>query len=130
MMMNYICLLYYYLPEKFIKCGPCIQIVSSDSNVINKADVVETNIYAGVWNNAHGNVIINPEKNPNAVAVWTMKIECGASDSCIVGIRTTHNMRFEGFDGDCTRYAWCGDGIRLKITQNGLNQVIDTQKVI
>ena len=64
-MINYICLLYYYLiPEKFTKCGSALRISTSDENNINaECDTVEslskTNDECNI---VYGNVIIIQEK--------------------------------------------------------------------
>ena len=119
MMINYICLLYYYLiPEKFIKCSSNLNITSSDSN---KNDVVTICKYSSEWENMHGNVIINTENNPNVIATWTVKTN---SVCCIIGIHSMYddenicygddyNDSESGSNRMSPNYGWEGEGGRI-----------------
>ena len=90
MMINYICLLYYHLTDRFTKCGVGMEITSSNSNDSNKNDVVQLhNGNFDDWRNIHGNIIINPRDNPNLIATWVIKM---TFDCCIIGIHS-------GYDG-------------------------------
>ena len=86
-MINYICLLYYYLvPEKFIKCSSeCMQIASSENDGRTN-DIVRMKDGCG-WSNMHGNVIINPTENPKVTAAWRVKID---ADLCVIGIHSMY----------------------------------------
>ena len=110
-MINYICLLYYYLiPEKFIEFPPkYMQTTTSDEHNDSKDDIV-TIIEWCPWSNIHGNVIINAKDNPNVIAIWRMKVE---ADSCFIGI---HSMY--GNDKVCFGYGYQKGWEQTKMSPN------------
>ena len=125
-MIPYICLLYYYLvPEKFIKgCG--LQIYSSDKKDAHKSNVVKTCDRTHVWHNAHGSVIINAAKNPNAVAIWTLKVnKCKDSSNFIIGIHSVFDKNSVEYGKGDNRYGWWGSGYKI-VNGIALSRTVDT----
>ena len=100
---NYICLLFYYfIPERWIQCTSQLEIVSSDDNERDDIFVNIPNTYG--WSNAHGNVMIDPSKNPDGIITWIIKNNI---KNCIIGIHTTYNeMVFYGHSE--ANYGWWG----------------------
>ena len=98
----YLCLLFYHLiPEQFIYFSKKLELSSSDekNNKIN--DIVQIQAEQSSLNNlqVHGNVIINPTKNPDVIAEWT--IESNVKWYAI-GIKSKYNLEAE------IDYAWDG----------------------
>ena len=112
-MINYICLLYYIVKDKFIKTK--MEITSSDTNNTEQGDIAlldPSNHQLMRWLTAHGNIIMNPTENPNVIATWTIKVDTGL---CTIGIdseyvdpppiyiytfyETSRWYRWDGWDG-------------------------------
>lgn len=86
MMVNYFCLLFYYLvSDKFIRGSSRITISSSDPNQNRKGDVAT--MYAGgygsILETVYGNIILNIKENPTMVATWKIKLN---TYCCKIGI--------------------------------------------
>ena len=105
-----LCLLYYFQPEHWEKCGNRMQISSTGAHRFN--DVL-TQRGAGCWYCAYGRAIINPKVNPNMIFKWTLRYtkSQGTTSSISVGI-ISNNCHYptEGaycFMGkDYEYYAW------------------------
>ena len=104
----YICLLFYYLiPEKFIKCDDGLNIKSSDKGENKEDDIGELQkipllkMGETKWLRVHGNMIIDPILNPNAIISWTIKSKV---EFCQIGI---HSNYTDEADDDCD-YEWYG----------------------
>ena len=85
----YICLLFYYsIPEYFVQCGKEMEIISSDDNngQINDLAQIKNDEEPWQWISVHGNMIINPRHNPNAIIQWTIKSNIEFS---IIGIHSS-----------------------------------------
>ena len=114
-MINYICLLYYYLvPEKFIYSESNMEISSSEESDGTKNDVVrilKCSADHPSFFNVHGNVIINPKENPNIIATWTIKVGSG---QCIIGIHSKYDdYHSYGKWERSKNYGWSGGGLIL-----------------
>ena len=112
-MINYICLLYYYIiPEKFIRCPERMVISSSNENEIAKNDVATVIKYGHStipiphhFGNLHGNLIINPRENHDMIATWSIKV---GSDNCIIGIHSKYEIDACYTREEAGNYGWWG----------------------
>ena len=70
---NYICLLYYLIKDKFGKHGESLKLSSSDENTAD-LDIVEHDDN-DLWNTVYGTVDIDTSKCKDGIADWTLEIE-------------------------------------------------------
>ena len=64
------------------------------------------------WENVHGNIIINATKNPNMIAIWTIKVRSRASHA-FIGIHSVYVPGSVCYGGIETNYGWCSRGVML-----------------
>ena len=115
MMINYICLLYYYVVfDKFIRCGKSIKIESSNSKNNNIA--TSTPSVSSHYGSIHGNVIINPRRNPQVIATWTIKVN---TSHCAIGIHSAYGTNSISFGSKYINYGWKGDGTIMEPNAGG-----------
>ena len=119
-MINYICLLYYYsVKDRFIdltnRQDSKLEIVSSDTHNDKRADIAK--IETKDWDNIHGNVIIDPMKNPNAIATWTIKV---GTTKCIIGVHSKYvSSVCIAYGGWSACYGWWGSEAKEMRGGNG-----------
>ena len=103
-MINYLCLLYYYLlKDKFVKPDHMMEISSSDKNDDTKKDIVNAHI-CNEWLSVNGDIIINPMKNPNVIATWTVKVN---ARNCQIGIHSSYENKLHSFgNANHPNYGW------------------------
>ena len=73
----HICALFYYLiPDKFIKYGNQVKLLSSDETTgrINDIARIKHSSDHSRFQYVHGNVNIIPNNNPNAIMEWTIQV--------------------------------------------------------
>ena len=113
MVINYICLLYYLMKDRFGKHGKVLKISSSKPNS-EDYDVVEGHESPCVWATVYGTVDVNINKN--VFGSWTFKLDCANFAIGIINITdltnldmTTPFLCFGRASG--AHYAWygCGD---------------------
>ena len=98
----YLCLLFYYLiPEQFILADEELDIVSSDEDKSKIRNIAKLKRSLGwKWMMIHGNLIVDPQENPDIVVEWTVKINIRY---CCIGINSLYQMGDETMD-----YRWYG----------------------
>ena len=108
---NYICLLYCLMKDRFGKYGKLLQILSSKQNT-DYYDIVEGMKGSWMWNTVYGTVNVNANKNINSVASWKFKSE---SEFLVIGIvdvmKISNFNKTESFCfSDDGSYGWYGCG--------------------
>ena len=105
MMINNICLLYYHLGiDRFVLSHPEVNISSNNVAAVNPS---YRSSGLGI---VHGDIIINPRKNPNLIAIWTIKIN---SARCVIGIHSMDggdSIDYPYYQYQYANYAWKDDG--------------------
>ena len=127
-MINYICLLYYYITDKFIKCTTRIEISSTNNKEASKASINEDikSSWRNIWENIHGNIIINPRDNPNLIATWIIKMNF--RNECIIGIHGKYNDDASfATHGQSPHYGWWGPS-GIMISHDVLSRGLDRFK--
>ena len=109
MMINYVCLLYYHvIMDQFVRKEAGF-IVSSNETDDNPKGMVKINAYnIKRSGNIHGNIIVNPRKNPKVIATWIIKVN---TTRCIIGIHSKYDGNCINFgQKDAKNYAWGNGG--------------------
>ena len=104
---NYICLLYYLIKDKFGKHGKLLEVSSNSGS-----HIVESNNSSMIWNTVYGTVDIDVNKFTNMIVHWTFKIEY---KYVVIGIDSSDSEYTERFgwgtNNDKNHYGWYGMGI-------------------
>lgn len=117
---NYVCLLYYLLKDRFGKHGKALKL-SSDTNSkhYNIVKSKQTQTFA-IWNTAYGDVDIDTNKFKDMIVNWTLKMEGYYG---VIGIAPSNYSKTEGgfvfrFANDDTPgiYGWHGNTGCLRST--------------
>ena len=103
---NYICLLYYLLKDKFGKHGRSLKLSSSNQNSTDFDIVVHDN--RSDWNTVYGTVEIDTSKYKNGIASWTVKV---GDPEILIGIDSSNHRHIDRYltgDDEDPYYAWYG----------------------
>ena len=105
-----ICIIYYFVPEFFVKCGKYMKILKK--HVSN--DLISSTS-SGDWSTAYGNQIINMNETPNMTYQWTIKttnkwlimgLESTDFKNLNVDLTNTDGHLYKNTNKQCKHYGW------------------------